>query len=107
MADPDRPTVPPDENTTPRPSAGSVDQWIMKNLNDLRDDVRDLGGSVGGLSTRIGSLEKTIMRAVYGFAGVTATIVFLWTAYQVLTRYYDISFVPKATQPESSQEPVN
>ena len=107
MAKPDSPTSPPDENTTPRPSAGDVNQWIMKNLNDLRDDVRDLKGSVGDLGTRIGALERTIMRAVYTFAGVSLTIAFLWGSYHLLTNWFDFTITPKsqATEPASPPGP--
>lgn len=103
MGKPDTPSSPPVENTTPRPGSGDVNQWIMKSLNDLRDDVRELKGSIGGLSTRIDTLERKVMRAVYTFLGVSLTIGFLWAGYQSLTKWFDFSVTIKNPPSQSAQ----
>ena len=103
MTAPDRSTPPP-ENTTPTASSTSIDQWIMKGLNDLRDDMRDLKWAIKALDGRISAIESKLMKAVYGFGGISLSIVVFWTGFQILTKYIDITVTPKAeiTQPSIS-----
>ena len=95
MAQPELPTVPPVENTTPRPSAVPSDQWIMKGLNDLRDDVRGVRQDISALDERVGEIERKVLRAVYAVGGAVALFAVLWAAFQFVTNYVDIRIVPK------------
>ena len=90
MAKPDLPTAPPAENKTPRQSGVTSEAWIMKGLNDLRDDMREIKGAVRGLDTRVGSLETKIMRVFWTVAGGIAFAMALWAIFQFSTKYFDI-----------------
>lgn len=68
----------------------------MKGLNDLREDVKGIRDSISGVDKRLASLEKTVMRALYGFGGVAATIFVLWAIFQVAIRYVDIEIRSKS-----------
>ncbi|MFE3836944.1 hypothetical protein [Pseudogemmobacter sonorensis] len=101
MNNPDIPTSDPEVSSPApddRPRGGGVgaEQWIMKSLNDLREDMRDLKGSVGGMDTRLGSLERKIMRAIWTVGGGVIVIGLLWTGWQILTSQYNITLTPKA-----------
>ena len=106
MTAPDR-TTPPPENTAPPPSGVVVDSWIMKSLTDLREDMKDLKkstlqdakgirDSLSGIDGRIASLERKAMRVVYSTAGAIAVVLFLWAAFSVAERYFDITIRAKA-----------
>ena len=102
MANPDLPTSPPDDNTSPRPSAVPVDQWIMKGLNDLREDVKGVREAVSGLDERVGSIERKVLRAVYSIGGAIAILGLLWFIFQLVSPYLEIRIVPKTDETEQS-----
>lgn len=102
MSAPDRPTSPPVENTTPQQSGMATETWILKGLNDLRDDVRGIRESISGVDKRLASLEKTVMRAVYGISGAVAVIILLWGLFQFVAKYYDIEVKPRSSISEQS-----
>lgn len=95
MSAPDRPTSPPVENTTPSPSSMATEAWIIKGLNDLREDTKSIRESISKVDHRLGSLEKTVLRAVYGLGGAVAVIVIIWALFQFVSRYYNIEFTPR------------
>lgn len=91
----DRPSAPPAENSTPQGAGLATEAWILKGLNDLREDVKGIRDSISGADKRLASLEKTVMRAVYGIAGAIAVILIFWAVFQVMIRYVDIHITPK------------
>lgn len=103
MSEPDRPVSPPVENTTPSNAGMATEAWIIKGLNDLREDVKGIRESVSGVDKRLLSLEKTVMRFAYSAAGAVAVLALIWTIFQVATRYFDIEVKPKATS--TQQQP--
>ena len=91
----DQPVSPPVENTTPRDASPSSEQWIMKGLNDLRDDLKEIKKSLSSMDERLGALEKRVMRAVYTLAGAVAVLALIYTGFTIAEKYVDISITPK------------
>jgi hypothetical protein len=74
----------------------------MKGLNDLREDVKGIKDSISGVDKRVGSLEKTVMRAVYGLAGALAVFMVIWALVQFAAKYVDIEIKAKEAPQEQS-----
>lgn len=111
-------------------SAGSSDQWIMKNLNDLRADQKEqnerfeqtlntLNQSISGLrgdlergneniSARVGAIEGKINRLHWTVGGIAIAITAIWGIYSFATSHFDISVTPKsaATSTDKTSEPA-
>jgi len=99
MSTPDRSSsTPPQENISAGSSGLGTENWIMKALNDQREDLRELNSARRGISGRLDVLERKVMRAVYTLAGVIATVGVLWSGYQIATKFLDISITPKSHQ---------
>lgn len=80
----------------------------MRDLKDsLRADTSEIKRTVGDIDTRVQSLERKVLRAVYGVGGVLGTITILWVLIQAATTFFDISITPKASEPAAAQQPVS
>ena len=94
MSSPDRSTPPP-ENSKSGSSPGHSDAWVMKGLNDLRDDMKGLKLTIESMNGRLVSIETKVLRAVYVSSGVMMTIFTIWAIFQIITKYVDIKVSPK------------
>lgn len=102
MIGPDRPSSPPQENSTPTSVGMPTEAWIMKGLNDLREDVKGIRDSISGVDKRVASLEKTVMRVLYGFGGAVLLALVIWALVQFAAKYVDIEIKAKDAPQEQS-----
>ena len=102
MTAPDRPTSPPLENSTPTASGMSAEAWIIKGLNDLREDMKGVRDGISGVDKRLVALDRTVMKLLYGFGGAIALIAVLWTVFQFVSRFVEIDIKPKSTAHEQT-----
>ena len=77
------------------PAQQGHDQWILKGLNDLRDDFRELTVSVNKIGTDVSDLEKLVKKYLHIGVGIVLVVGILWSGAQLLTSKYDISLTPK------------
>jgi len=102
MSRADKPITAPVENTTPRKTGPSAEQWIMKGLNDLREDVRELKTAIGNIDTRVASLEKHVLRVVYGIAGAMLVASLAWGVWKAANSFFDIEIKSKSDVTEQT-----
>ena len=83
----------------------STGQWIIRALNDLKDEVGRLRDSIGGLERRVRTLEGLVKYV----GGVVSALTFLVLLVFLIDRLgFTISIVPKSyNNPVPISEPVN
>lgn len=125
MSSNDRSSSTPNEGTPfgSTPTGHASDQWIMKSLNDLRDDMKDLKASISGhdakstlahgelkglvssVDNRLQAVEGRMNKAIFASMGAVGAIVFLTAFFTFFGNFFDISITPKA-EASSQAAPV-
>jgi hypothetical protein len=91
----DRPTTPPNDNTTPTNIQTGSDQWILVALNNLTSEVRAIRVTADNIYVRLDKVERDILRATYVVVGALAVLGLLWGGFEVASRFVDIQITPK------------
>jgi len=100
----------PEQNTesTPEPKEGTPtrlggsDSWVLKSVNDLREDIRGLDGKLdrlysqaeenhSSIRARLEAVESRIQRLMWLTGGIGITLAALWGGYELLTAFFDIN----------------
>lgn len=87
-------------------SAGDSDSWVMKSLNDLRDDMKTMDdrsassfGSISsqltGVDRRLGEIEGRISKLIWLVMGAGLVLGLMFGGFELLTTYFDIQITPK------------
>lgn len=105
MSSPDRSPPPPENSSSSSNySALGAEQWIMKSLNEAREDLKEIKESISGLDDRVGSLERKAMRVVYTVAGAGTVVFLIFGAYKFASNYIDFSIKIKESPAESQSD---
>lgn len=99
------------ENSNPQeirgPSNGvDSNSWVMKSLNDLRDDMKEMNGKsivamdnmsskLLSVETQLTSIESKISKLVWSVIGAGTVLGLLFGGFELLTAYFDITLTPK------------
>lgn len=99
------PRTTPEEMRGPSGS-GASEQWILKLLNDLRDDIQKtdervktdlhkIDSRLGEIETRIGNVESRISKLIWIVTGAALVLGVLFGGFELLTTYFDVNITPK------------
>ena len=81
---------------------GGGEQWAMKALNDLREDIRGVevrlsaeldkvNENVIKVDQRFSVVERTISKSFWLLSGVAVVLLFMYGAIELVSTYFDVT----------------
>ena len=86
----------------PKAAQHASDQWIMKSLNDLKENMKEvradqnkkygaISNGLSNISDRLGRVESRISRLIWVTGAVGTTLAVIWGGYEFLSQFVDIA----------------